>query len=85
MPGVTLLKMIPYFVSQVYLTDYFNPQDDFTTYREILDIPGDAASADETYDMATIKTGRYAVFVRQELRGYIEFYDLKIFAPIYVE
>ena len=73
------------FLLQVYLTDYFDPQDDFTTYQEILNIPGDAASSDETYNMATIKTGRYAVFVRQELRGYLEFYDLKMFAPIYVE
>ena len=50
----------------IYLSTTFNPQDDFTTYPEILAINRDAVSRDVTYNVDTIRAGRYLTFFKAQ-------------------
>ena len=70
---------------QIFVTDSFKPLDDFSTYQEILHIPGNAASLEETYNIDNIRVGRYIVIERQDVLWYLEMYAFEVYAPEYVD
>ena len=64
------LRLIFGFLYQVYLSDRFDANDGTTTffsdYPEIMEIPGDAKSVDETYDVHTVRCGRFVIFMKNK-------------------
>lgn len=65
-------------ISQVYLSDTFNSGDDFSTYQEILDVPGDATALTDSYDLPVIHSGRYIVVQRQLINSFLDIREIEI-------
>ena len=77
------MKIIFGFLDQVYLSNRFDANDAttnfFSDYPEILDISHNAKSGDETYDVDTVRCGRFVIFMKNNLNCF-EANTIEVFA-----
>ena len=66
----------------MYFSSTFASTDDFSNYPEILDVPGEAASPLNLYNLPEIRSGRYIVVHRQNLLGYLDIWEIDVLAIV---